>query len=296
MPDSDAPSGPRPGDGVDAGGAPAGGDDLSTLDPLPRTGTAAPAARLPYATAREPVGTRIGPPARTDRGPYGDSPPTEEPPAAGPDRFGPGEDGGPSVSASEQPPPDGRWAGGSAASEAARATRAGQAVGSARPGQQDGGYRPGEPIRRPSSADTGPGPGFAPAPGRPSEPVGPELAAAARRAARGALLLAITGVGLTILFFPIGGVLDVAAIVFGVRARRLARRARTSGAAGGFAVGLGIPAVLLSIVFAALTAVFWTEGRTYVSCASTAITTTTQDRCTAQLRTDLQRRVDAWTR
>lgn len=286
MPDSDAPSGPRPGAGVDADGVPAGGGDLSTLDPLPRTGTAAPAAPLPYATAREPVGTGIGPPARTDRDVAG--------------RDVAGRDGGPPVPISEQPPPDGRWAGGSAASDAARAAagaaRAGQAVGSARPGRQDGGYRPGEPIRRPTSAGTDPGPGFAPVPGRTSGPVGPELAAAARRTARGALLLAITGVALTILFFPIGGVLDVAAVVFGVRARRLARRARTSGAAGGFAIGLGIPAVLLSIVFAALTAMFWTEGRTYVGCASTAITTTTQDKCTAQLRTDLQRRVDTWTR
>jgi len=314
MPDPDAPSGPRTdadadagagGGGADGGDSPHGGGDggthgggdLGTLDPLPRTGTSAPAARQPYATANEPVGVRTGPPPAMDRGPYADTAPvsdtdphTADPPAADTGRYDPGGDGGPS--ASEQPPPDGRWSGGSAASDAARAARSARAAQSAQPGS----YRPGEPIHRPTSAGTSPGPGAAPAAGRPTGPVGPELQAAARRASRGALLLAIAGVALTIVFFPVGAALDIGAIVLGVRARRLARQARTSGAPGGVAIGLGIPAVLLSLLFAVLTAVFWNEGRAYVSCTSTAITTTTQDQCTAALRTDLQRRVDAWTR
>ena len=296
---TDADAGAGSGDGGSGSGDATGGGDLGALDPLPRTGTSAPAAHQPYATAREAVGTRIAAPAPVDRGPYGGAQPanpdagdtrTHDTRTGDPDRYGPGEDGGPT--ASERPPPDGRWSGGSAASDAARAARAAPAGQSVRPG----GYRPGEPIRRPASAGAAPGPAAVAGPGRPAGPVGPELVAASRRTSRAALFLAIAGVFLTIAFFPVGAALDIGAIVLGVRARRLARRARTSGAPGGVAIGLGVPALVAAAFFAVITAVFWTEVRSFASCSSTAITTTTRDECTAQLRTDLQRRVDSLTR
>ena len=279
MPDADAPTDPRPSGAPAGDGGPGGGsrgDGLPELDPLPLTGTSAPAARRPYAEGWAAPG-----PGPAGWGPPDGPTPWPEPVAAQPP--------GGTVSAG-QPPPDGRWGSGS--------TPTGQPGTSGASGGS-GGYRPGEPLTRPASAAR---PGADSGPVRrsgreaPGGPVTPAAQDAARRSGRVALLLAVVGLVLTFIVFPVGAVLDVTAVVLGVRAVARAHRARTSAVPGGAAIGVGALSTALAVLALVVLAVFWTEARAYTECSRDALTTTATDSCTTQLRDDLRRHVDGWSR
>ncbi len=261
MPDAEAPTGQRPTDATAVAGLP-------DLDPVPRTGSSAPAARRPYAESRGDAGS----------GPAGWGPPAG--PAPWPD---PTADGaGPTVA--RPAPPD--------APPTAPAPPTGPPTG---PAPVDGGYRPGEPLKRPLSASR-PDADVHPARRAAAGPVPAAVQDAARRAGRVALVLAVAGVALTIVFFPVGALLDLAAVALGIRAVVLARRARVPAAPGGTAIGLGAVAALVAVVLGVVLGIFWTEARSFMSCSREAMTTTARDACTAGLRNDLQRRVDGWSR
>lgn len=145
---------------------------------------------------------------------------------------------------------------------------------------------PGRPLAPPTGWQ--PAPGWEPAP-RP--PARPEDVASARRLGRLGIYTAVMGVVCSLVFFPVGFVIDIVAIVLGIRARRRAVAAGISEGSGVVSVVLGAVGLSLAIVLAAVVAVFWTEIRDYRSCASGANTHAASADCEAALRDDLMRRV-----
>jgi hypothetical protein len=136
-----------------------------------------------------------------------------------------------------------------------------------------------EPYGQPSSPESGPG--GTPAPG--SGPIDP--------GGRRAFLFAVAGAVMSVVFFPIGMVLDIAAIVLAFRARR--RAARSGGTAP-----LSAPAVVIGgigLAFAsgllAFTAIFFDEFRGYQSCMSGANTEVARQECNDEFRMDVENRL-----
>lgn len=107
------------------------------------------------------------------------------------------------------------------------------------------------------------------------------------RGGRIALAVAVPGLVLSVLFFPLGLVLDVGAIVVGVRALRRAERA--PGAIAGVVLG-SLGAVLVAMVIALL-GVFWQEVRAYQECMSGANTISTQEQCRAEFKQAIETRL-----
>lgn len=129
--------------------------------------------------------------------------------------------------------------------------------------------------------------GDEPRPGGPSTTASGPIDPGGRRA----LLLAFVGVVMSVVFFPIGIVLDIAAIVLAFRARKRAAKA------GGTAP-LSAPAVILGgigLAFAsgllAFTAVFFNEFRAYQSCMSGANTEVARQECNDEFRIDIENRL-----
>jgi len=108
---------------------------------------------------------------------------------------------------------------------------------------------------------------------------------------RAALFLGLAGLVMSVVVFPVGLVLDIAAIVLGLRARKRAA------AAGGHAPGAtgAVVAGMVGAVFAAgvltFLAVFWTEFRDYRECLSGANTEIARERCTSTFRGDVEDRL-----
>lgn len=122
-------------------------------------------------------------------------------------------------------------------------------------------------------------------------PASPEDVARARRLGRLAVYNAVVGVIFSLLFFPVGLVFDVIAIVLGIRARRAAVVAGRSEASGVLAVVLGGVGLSMALVLGALLAAFWTEIGDYRSCARGANTHAASADCQAALQDDLLRRL-----
>ena len=108
---------------------------------------------------------------------------------------------------------------------------------------------------------------------------------------RRALLFAVFGAVMSVVFFPIGIVLDVAALMLAFRARR--RAARSGGTAP-----LSAPAVVIGgvgLAFAsgllAFTAFFFDEFRAYQSCMSGANTEVARQECNDEFRIDVENRL-----
>jgi len=96
---------------------------------------------------------------------------------------------------------------------------------------------------------------------------------------------------MSVVVFPVGLVLDIAAIVLGLRARKRAA------AAGGHAPGAtgAVVAGMVGAAFAAgvltFLAVFWTEFRDYRECLSGANTEIARERCQSVFRGDVEDRL-----
>ena len=132
-----------------------------------------------------------------------------------------------------------------------------------------------------------PGPGVD-VPGRPSLP--PRVPAV-DRAGRTAALLGLAGVMLSVLFFPVGLLLDVAAVAVGVGALRRARQ--TGAAAPGAISGVvtGLLGGLLALGALVFVVTFWAEISAYRSCVSGANTEIARGLCEETLRESLGRRL-----
>lgn len=244
-------------------------DQLPELDPLPYTGTSAPAAQRPYAGESDPPLQR--PPERRD----GSSPPSAPPTA--PASYRPGEPIRRPASADQpgadpgQGPAERRASvttpaeTGDTGTEATRteATRIG-ATG-ARP---DSGYR-----------ETGTG-----------QPTQQEV----NLAGRNALTLAVVGALLTVAFFPVGAILDVVALVFAARAIGQAHRARVPARAGRIALAVGIPATAFAVLATLVIGLFWRESWSWATCRRDALTSSASAACTTTFQQDVQTRVDSW--
>jgi len=142
-------------------------------------------------------------------------------------------------------------------------------------------------------AAAGPAPHQPPPPLRPpvgpQRPVPPPADAQVVRAGRRAAVTGVAGLVLSVLLFPVGLVLDVAAIVLGVRARRAAPAGtRVPGAVAG--VALGAVGVLVASTVLAVTAANWSSVRRYEQCSSGANTGLARQDCQDRLRRDLERR------
>lgn len=103
-------------------------------------------------------------------------------------------------------------------------------------------------------------------------------------------MLGVPGAVLSIIFFPLGLLLDVAAIVIGARALRRAGRqqSRAPGAIPGIVFG-SIGAFLVAIVLTLL-AFFWQEVRTYQECMSGANTIRSQETCMRHFENAIEQR------
>ena len=128
--------------------------------------------------------------------------------------------------------------------------------------------------------------GDEPRPGGPPSAAGP-IEPGGRRA----FLLAVAGAVMSVVFFPIGIVLDIAAIVLAFRARKRAAKA------GGTAP-LSAPAVLIGgvgLAFAsgllAFIALFFDEFRAYQSCMGGANTEVARQECNDEFRIDIENRL-----
>jgi hypothetical protein len=97
----------------------------------------------------------------------------------------------------------------------------------------------------------------------------------------------VSGLVMSIMFFPVGLVLDVAAVILGVRARRRARAAGVSRGPATAAVCLGAGGVALVGVILAL---LGPELTSYSSCLSGANTQIAKDNCRTALYDRLERR------
>lgn len=131
------------------------------------------------------------------------------------------------------------------------------------------------------------GQAFDPGPGQPpataSGPVDP--------GGRRALLFAVAGAVMSVVFFPIGIVLDVAAIVLAFRARRRAAKAGGTAPLSGPAVVIGGIGLAFASGLLAFTAIFFDEFRAYQSCMSGANTEVARQECNDEFRIDVENRL-----
>lgn len=156
-----------------------------------------------------------------------------------------------------------------------------------------------EPIARPGITGnlegtvTDPG-GGRPAPpfGKPSEPGAPGRDAP-DRGGRLSLLLGVPGLLMSFFIFPIGLVLDLAAIVTGVRALRRSGRGRTGIREAVAGIVLGSVGFVFAALFAVVLAVFGNEMLTYRECMAGANTISAREDCQAQLENAVQERLGA---
>jgi hypothetical protein len=108
---------------------------------------------------------------------------------------------------------------------------------------------------------------------------------------RRALLFAIAGAVMSVVFFPIGIVLDVAAIVLAFRARRRAAKAGGTAPMSAPAVVIGGIGLAFASGLLAFTAIFFDEFRAYQSCMSGANTEVARQECNDEFRIDVENRL-----
>ena len=105
----------------------------------------------------------------------------------------------------------------------------------------------------------------------------------ARNQGRFALVFGISGLVASIVVFPVGLALGIAATVLGALARRAGRNARVvvPGAVPGLV--LGIVATVFASLLTVTAVIFWDEAVEYQQCSSGANTQTARDGCQQQL-------------
>jgi hypothetical protein len=109
----------------------------------------------------------------------------------------------------------------------------------------------------------------------------------AARAGRTALLVAIAGVGMTVVVYPVGLVLDLAAVILGVRARRRARTAGFRAPAATTAISLGACSLVFVIGMVAL---LGPQLARYQECMSGANTEIARQNCETAFIRDVEQR------
>lgn len=145
---------------------------------------------------------------------------------------------------------------------------------------------------QPDSSQAAPHPWLNPPAAPPGPPLPPALTKAppdhpAARAGRTALLVAITGVGMTVVLYPVGLVLNVAAVILGVRARRRARSAGFRAPAAAAAISLGACSTVFVLSMVAL---LGPQLARYQECMSGANTEIAKQNCEAAFVRDVEQR------
>ncbi|WP_433329129.1 hypothetical protein [Spirillospora sp. CA-294931] len=124
---------------------------------------------------------------------------------------------------------------------------------------------------------------------RPSPMGRPPVGSPAYQAGRRAMWLGGGALVISLFFFPIGAVLGIAAVVVGVKARRLARAERVTTAQGvvpGIVMGaIGLCVCAMSLAFAAF---MWPQVSSYQECLGGANTHTDKKACKDEYKKDLQ--------
>ncbi len=110
------------------------------------------------------------------------------------------------------------------------------------------------------------------------------------RRSRLALVLGLASLPVTVVFFPVGIALSVAALILGIRARRAARRSGLPRRPATIGVVAGSISLALGVLVAVVVITFWSELRAYESCISGANTHQSTSECTKQLSDSLDRR------
>jgi hypothetical protein len=108
---------------------------------------------------------------------------------------------------------------------------------------------------------------------------------------RRALLFAVAGAVMSVVFFPVGIVLDVAAIVLAFRARRRASRSGGTAPLSAPAVVIGGSGLAFASGLLTFTAIFFDEFRAYQSCMSGANTEVARQECNDEFRIDVENRL-----
>jgi hypothetical protein len=108
---------------------------------------------------------------------------------------------------------------------------------------------------------------------------------------RRALLFAVAGAVMSVVFFPVGIVLDVAAIVLAFRARRRAAKAGGTAPMSAPAVVIGGIGLAFASGLLAFTAIFFDEFRAYQLCMSGANTEVARQECNDEFRIDVENRL-----
>ena len=112
-----------------------------------------------------------------------------------------------------------------------------------------------------------------------------------RNRGRYALALGFAGLLASVIAFPLGPILGIAAIVLGLSARRAAREAQVSVPGAKPGIVLGIVATALSTILLATMVVFWDEATEYQRCMSGANTQTAREACQERLMERITERV-----
>jgi hypothetical protein len=139
----------------------------------------------------------------------------------------------------------------------------------------------GQPPAQGAPSSSGAGPDWPPA--GTTGPVDP--------GGRRALLFAVAGAVMSVVFFPIGIVLDVAAIVLAFRARRRAAKAGGTAPMSAPAVVIGGIGLAFASGLLAFTGIFFDEFRAYQSCMSGANTEVARQECNDEFRIDVENRL-----
>lgn len=156
-----------------------------------------------------------------------------------------------------------------------RSSARGAAAGSGPTGSGSGGPGttwPGQGSR----ASTG---AYGPADPQHGGPVGPEERHRIRTRGRVALVFGIGSIVFSILFFPLGLVLGIVAIVLALLARRAGGRVALHVPGTSLSLVLGILAAVFSSVVLIIAGIFWNEIERYQECVSGANTNAAQTRC-----------------
>jgi hypothetical protein len=154
--------------------------------------------------------------------------------------------------------------------------------------------RPDDPPRLPPGYGSAPPPlvpygqpaGDEPRPGGPPSAAGP-IEPGGRRA----FLLAVAGAVMSVVFFPIGIVLDIAAIVLAFRARKRAAKAGGTAPLSAPAVFIGGIGLAFASGLLAFIALFFDEFRAYQSCMGGANTEVARQECNDEFRIDIENRL-----
>jgi hypothetical protein len=124
--------------------------------------------------------------------------------------------------------------------------------------------------------------------GTPDRPFGTPRSGPVGKRRRTGLVIGLVSLPVTVLFFPVGLVLGVLAIVTSIRALRkggptIVGRAVTALLAGAFST-------VLALLCFALIIGLWPQYKTFTSCQNTAVTIQDKNVCQNQFRSDIEHR------